>query len=91
MPNLPTDDVLCAKGLAVLEDHLGPVQALRFLALISREPFDYQSWRQHHFGGMSLDEILTKVQALPKTKDDRAERTTMGTHLDVCRTVGLTR
>ena len=44
------DDALCAKGLAVLEDHLGPVQALRFLALISRQPFDYQHWRQQHFG-----------------------------------------
>ena len=66
MPNLLADDVLCAKGLAALEDQLGPVQALRFLALISRQPFDYPSWRQQHFEGMSLDEILTKVQALPQ-------------------------
>ncbi|MBI4640443.1 MAG: hypothetical protein HY731_07095 [Candidatus Tectomicrobia bacterium] len=58
------DDALYAKGLAVLEDHLGPVQALRFLALISRQPFDYQRWRQHHFAGMSLDEILTRAQAI---------------------------
>jgi hypothetical protein len=57
------DDVLCAKGLGVLEDHLGPVQALRFLALISRQPFDYQHWRQQHFGKMSLAEILAQAQA----------------------------
>jgi hypothetical protein len=57
------DDALCAKGLAVLEDHLGPVQALRFLALISRQPFDYQHWRQQHFGKMSLAEILVLAQA----------------------------
>ena len=57
------DDALCAKGLAVLEDHLGPVQALRFLALISRQPFDYQHWRQEHFGKMSLAEILLQAQA----------------------------
>ena len=50
-------DALCAKGLAVLEDYLGPVQALRFLALISRQPFDYQHWRQQHFGKMSLEPI----------------------------------
>jgi hypothetical protein len=31
-----TDDALSAKGLAVLEDHLGPVQTLRFLALMTR-------------------------------------------------------
>jgi hypothetical protein len=57
------DDALCAKGLAVLEDHLGPLQALRFLALISRQPFDYQHWRQLHFGKMSLAEILVQAQA----------------------------
>jgi hypothetical protein len=57
------DDALCAKGLAVLEDHLGPLQALRFLALISRQPFDYQQWRQQHFGKMSVAEILVQAQA----------------------------
>ena len=55
------DDVLRSKGMAVLEANLGPVEALRFLALLSREPFDYQSWRDKHFQGMSLIEILTRA------------------------------
>lgn len=59
-----TDDALRAKGLAVLEDHLGPVHTLRFLALMSRESFDYQSWRQEHFGAMSLEEIFTQAQSV---------------------------
>lgn len=63
MSEILVDDALYIKGLAVLEDHLGPVEALRFLAMISREPFDYQCWRQQHFGEMSLDEILTQAQA----------------------------
>jgi hypothetical protein len=62
MANPITDDALCAKGLTVLEDHLGPVEALRFLALISRQPFDYQRWREQYFGDMSLAEILTQAQ-----------------------------
>jgi hypothetical protein len=57
-----TDDALYAKGLVVLEDHLGPVQTLRFLALMSRRSFDYQRWRQQHFGAISLEEILTQAQ-----------------------------
>ena len=57
------DDILCAKGLAVLEEHLGPLQALRFLALMGRQPFDYQHWRQQQFGKMSLAEILVQAQA----------------------------
>ena len=55
------DDALCAKGLALLEDQLGLVQTLRFLALLSRQPFDYQHWRQQHFAGMSLSEVLTRA------------------------------
>ena len=58
MPEPLADEALCVKGLAVLEDHLGPVDALRFFALISRQPFDYQRWRQQHFGAMSLAEIF---------------------------------
>ena len=66
MPEPYANEVLYAKGLAVLEEHLGPVEALRFLACISRQPFDYQHWRQQHFGAMSLAEILTQAEALAK-------------------------
>jgi hypothetical protein len=57
------DEALRAKGLAVLEDRLGPLHTLRFLALMSRESFDYQSWRQQHFGAMRLEEILAQAQS----------------------------
>lgn len=60
------DEVLYTKGLAVLEDSLGPVEALRFLSLVSRQPFDYQRWWQQRFGGMSLAEILSEAQAMPR-------------------------
>jgi hypothetical protein len=58
-----TDEALRAKGLAVLEDHLGPVHTLRFLALMSRESFDYQHWRQQHFRVMDLEDILAQAQS----------------------------
>ena len=58
-----TDEALRAKGLAVLEDHLGPVHTLRFLVLMSRGSFDYQGWRQQHFGTMGLEEILAQAQS----------------------------
>ena len=69
MPEQLTDDALCAKGLAVLEDQLGPVHTLRFLALMSRPSFDYQRWRQQHFGPMSLEEILTQVQSASNNQE----------------------
>lgn len=37
-----TDQELRRQAVQALSDSLGPVDALRFLALISREPFDYQ-------------------------------------------------
>ena len=69
MPEQLTDNALCAKGLAVLEDQLGPVHTLRFLALMSRQSFDYQRWRQQHFGAMSLEEILTQVQSASNNQE----------------------
>lgn len=60
------DDVLRARGVSVLDEHLGPVEALRFLALISREPFDYQTWRERHFASTSLSEIATAARQLSR-------------------------
>ena len=37
------------QAIRALTDSLGPVEALRFLALVSREPFDYQEWRREYF------------------------------------------
>ncbi len=64
MAERDANEILYAKGVAILEEHLGPVEALRFLAGISRQPFDYQHWRQQRFGAMSLEEILAQAEAL---------------------------
>jgi len=53
------DTALREKGLTALEQQLGPAQTLRFLAMVSREPFDYQKWRRKTFDGMSLGQVLS--------------------------------
>jgi hypothetical protein len=55
--------VLWEKGLSLLESQLGPVQTLEFMAMVSRQPFDYQRWRDEQFGGVSVDEILAQAKA----------------------------
>ncbi len=60
------DDVLRNKGLVALEKELGAVHAIRFLAMISRQPFDYQKWRQKHFEGLSLAEILKEAKSVSR-------------------------
>jgi len=44
-----TERELRQQAVRALTDSLGPVEALRFLALVSREPFDYQEWRGEYF------------------------------------------
>jgi hypothetical protein len=55
-----TETLLKIEGLKILSEHLGLVDTERFVALISREPFDYTEWRQ------TLDEGITSVRELSK-------------------------
>jgi len=57
-----TEQELREQATKALADKLGPVDALRFLALVSREPFDYQRWRQDYFSHLTIDELLDDVQ-----------------------------
>lgn len=59
---LLTEHELRQQAARALADKLGPVDALRFLALVSREPFDYQQWRKEYFSHFSVDELLEEVR-----------------------------
>lgn len=59
-----TEDELRHTALSVLEKGLGPLETLRFLALLRREPFDYQAWRDKHFAGLSVEELFRQMQEL---------------------------
>jgi hypothetical protein len=51
------DTEIKIKGLAILTEHLGSVEAERFVAIIQREKFDYTKWRQNLFTGLPGEEI----------------------------------
>jgi hypothetical protein len=57
-----TEQELRQQAVRALTESLGPVEALRFLGLISREPFDYQEWRRKYFSQYDMDELLTEVR-----------------------------
>jgi hypothetical protein len=57
-----TEQELREQAVRVLSDSLGPVDALRFLALVSREPFDYQEWRREYFSQHTVDTLLEEVR-----------------------------
>jgi hypothetical protein len=63
---LITDTEIKVRGIQILAQHLGDVEAERFIALIQREPFDYTRWRQGIDSEGSVEEISRKAMALRK-------------------------
>jgi len=59
-----TDTEIRLKGVQVLAEYLGDVEAERFIALIQREPFDYTKWRQGLDEDLSIEDISQKAMAL---------------------------
>lgn len=64
-----TDEQLKTKAWDLLGEHLGPVDAVRFLMLVREGPRDYQSWREDKFAGMSVAELARQIRS-----HDQSER-----------------
>jgi hypothetical protein len=56
-----TDTEIRVKGFEVLTEHIGDIEAERFIALIQREPFDYTKWRQNMADELSIEDISNKA------------------------------
>ena len=61
-----TDSEIKSKGIQVLSEYLGDVEAERFITLIQRESFDYTKWRQDLDENLSINEISRKAMLLRK-------------------------
>jgi len=57
-----SNTVLKDKGMRILAEQLGLVEAERFIVLMRREPFDYTQWRQGLFNDTPLDTFLADAQ-----------------------------
>lgn len=62
MAKMLTEEKLRQQAAQALAEQLGPVDALRFLALVSREPFNYQRWRKKYFSHYDVEELLREVR-----------------------------
>ncbi len=65
-----TDTEIRIRGLQILTEHLGDIEAERFIAIIQREPFDYTKWRQGMDENLSIQEISKKAMALKMRDND---------------------
>lgn len=61
-----TDTEIKTKGIHVLAQYLGDVEAERFIALIQREPFDYTKWHQEMNNNLDIKEISRRAMSLRK-------------------------
>lgn len=66
-----TDTEVKIKGVQILTESLGNVDAERFIALIQREPFDYTKWQRTLWGSQSVREISRNAM---KINDNAAEQ-----------------
>jgi len=53
-----TDALIREEGIKILYDKLGSAEAGRFMAIITREPFDYTEWRRNLYDDMTDDEFF---------------------------------
>ena len=66
---MKSDTVLRCDGMRILGEHLGMVEAERFISIILREPFDYTQWRQGLFQGVPLDKFLNDAMQYRSNAD----------------------
>ena len=62
-----TDTEIKLKGLEILSNSLGLVEAEKFVALIQREPFDYTEWRKKGLKtDLSIEDISENAMKFQK-------------------------
>lgn len=61
-----TDTEIKLKGIKTLIKALGIVEAGRFIALMSTEPFDYTVWQRNLWADESTKEISNKAMGYRK-------------------------
>ena len=63
-----TDTEIKSKGVQILAQHLGDVEAERFIALIQRESFDYTKWRAELESDLSIQQISEQAMKYSNSK-----------------------
>jgi len=64
---MQTDNAIRLAGMKILSEKLGIVDAERFIALISRENFDYTKWREENLNqNISVRELSKQATEYAK-------------------------
>jgi len=73
---MKNDVIIKSEGYSALFEKLGPVDAERFLMLLSRERqgFDYTEWRRGLWTGKSVTEVAGIAKELERQALERKQR-----------------
>lgn len=73
---MKNDVIIKSEGYSALFEKLGPVDAERFLMLLSRERqgFNYTEWRRGLWAGKSVTEVATIAKELERQALERKQR-----------------
>ncbi len=61
------------KGMKCLTEHMGVVDAERFISVIIRERFDYTKWQKDFFDAKSPEEISREASLFEKSNPYRGD------------------
>lgn len=62
-----SDTLIRYDGIQALRERLGPVEAERFIVLISRESFDYTEWQQTLWQDKTVEEVFVMAKKHSET------------------------
>ena len=58
-----SDNELTMRGMNLLKDEFGPVDAERFVYVMTRDGFDYTEWQRDLFQGETVKSLGEKMMA----------------------------
>ena len=65
---MKSDTVIRMEGMKALCEHLGLVDAERFISLIHKENFDYTEWQRDLWKEKTLDDIFNVAKSYNESK-----------------------
>ena len=63
-----SDNELTMKGMNLLKEAFGPVDAERFVYVMTRDGFDYTEWQRNLFDGETVRSLGEKITAFAAAK-----------------------
>ena len=63
-----SDNELTMRGMNLLKEAFGPVDAERFVYVMTRDGFDYTEWQRNLFDGETVRSLGEKIKAFAAEK-----------------------